>query len=156
MTRNTVVMTLVAASCLSFCARNKGRDQANRIETDDVTGVIFDQSAAAYISGEGEGLKRWTPTIEEALEADGIAARCLKEDAPEVFKNLKSYKRQYVGFFREGKKYIFINYFWVSEDRFKNWDSVLVKIKDGGRYFLEIKVDLRSGSCKDLYVHGEA
>jgi len=156
MMKSTVVMILVAAPCLSFCAKSKGRDTTNRIETDDVKGIVFDENASAYISGEEAGLKRWTPTIGDALEADGIAARCLKEDAPEVFKNLKNYKRQYVGFYKEGKKYIFINYFRDSGDRFENWESVLVKVKDGGMNFLEIKVELRSGSCEDLYVHGEA
>ena len=53
------------------------------------------------------------------------------------------------------RKMIFINYF-VQRPGFDYWKERLVRVKDGGTNFFEVRVDLASATCEQLYVHGEA
>ena len=104
--------------------------------------------------------KRFTPTIEEVLQAENALKMQLKGmkvsvlyENPIIHKNLKNYRRQYFGIFGEnGERILFINAFW--DDDFSYWLDNEVSVDDGGSYFWNIKYDIKKNSFKDFMVNG--
>jgi len=124
------------------------------VEAEGVHGVIFPAEAAGRVIGWPD-VERWTPIVDEALRADAIARECVKSKAPEVHARYDEYSRQYVGYVHESQRLIFINYFFHRPD-FDDWKQKLVRVKDGGFNFFEVRVDLATSTCVEMYVHGEA
>ena len=101
-------------------------------------------------------VKRWTPTVNEARAADGIARKCMMTRSPEIVEKIDRYRRQFVGLLVGGEKVVWVNYFLDESGSFKSWKTSIVRVKDGGPHFFELKISLRSATCYDLYIHGEA
>ena len=148
---------LLTATCLLAVACKEPAPPEHtviEVEAEGVQGVIFPAGAAGRDIGWPE-MERWTPSTDEAMKADAIARECIREEAPEVHERYDVYTRQYVGYLHEGRKLIFINYFTQRPD-FDDWRKALVRVKDGGINFFEVRVDLATSTCVQVYVHGEA
>lgn len=125
------------------------------IEIGESSGVIF--SSGYDIEYLQKDYGRWTPTKEDIIETEKSLKEYLKENAPRISEKLSKYKRQYFGLIdKNGDKIIWINCFLDYEGYHKNWKADLVYVLDGGLNFFEIKVNLKTRKCFDLYVHGEA
>lgn len=155
--------SLVITICMAATASCKDPVNAPRqdrpgstieVEAQGVSGVIFTAEAMGETIGWPE-VERWTPTVEDALRADAIARQCVKEKAPEVHGRYDEYSRQYVGYLQDGRRLVFINYF-IERSDFAYWKKKLVRVKDGGSNYFEVRVDLASGTCVQVTVHGEA
>jgi hypothetical protein len=149
-----LTICLVAASCKDPVHAPPAHRPGSviEVEAEGVHGVIFPAEAEA-IGWPDED--RWTPSVDEALKADAIARQCTKREAPDVHERYKEYTRQYVGYLHENRKLIFINYF-IERPDFDYWEEKLVRVKDGGIGFVEVRVDLATSTCVQMYVHGEA
>lgn len=149
-------ISLVAVSCKSpVSAPPEDRPgSVIEVEAEGVRGVIFPAEATGRVIGWPE-MERWTPSVDEALRADAIARECTEREAPEVHARYDEYTRQYVGYLHENQKLIFINYFF-ERPGFDYWKEKLVRVKDGGSNFFEVRVDLATSTCAQMYIHGEA
>lgn len=104
--------------------------------------------------------KRFTPSHEEILKAEKALNTNLKKiykssNKPVIYRNLKNYKRQYVGCYDEnGKKYLFINAFWIIKGEFNYWLNNLVQVDDGGNGFWNIKYYIDEDSLSDISING--
>jgi hypothetical protein len=158
--RSAVICLLVLSTSTGGCKNPVNAPAEHKpgttieVEAEGVSGLIFTAEGMGELSGWTGGA-RWTPSVEEALRADAIAGRCLEKEAPEVHARYGEYTRQYVGYVADGRKLVFINYF-IGRNRFGYWKEKLVRVKDGGSSFVEVRVDLGSGTCQSVFVHGEA
>ena len=125
------------------------------IETEKFSGAIFQSTYDINFLFREYG--RWTPQKEDVIGAERLLKEYILENAPNIDKKLSQYRRQYFGLIdKDGEKIIWINCFLDYEDYHKNWKADLVYVLDGGLNFFEIKVNLKTRKCFDLYVHGEA
>jgi hypothetical protein len=153
---------IVIAICLAAVGCRKpvdapaenGPREVIEVEAEGVRGVIFPAEATGRDIGWPDG-KRWTPGVDEVLRADAIARECVKDEAPDVLERYDEYARQYVGYVDGDRRLIFINYFFQRPD-FEYWKEKLVRVKDGGINFFEVRVDIETSTCVQMYVHGEA
>ena len=148
---------LIAGSELSV-AEKGGRNMPNPtnmvVVTQDFEGVVFAAEKKAF-HWEFEGsVTYWTPSQFEIVHAESLISSYLKEKAPAIYSKLKTYKRQYVGFVRDGRKCIYANFF--CNDHRMVWKTEELIVKDGGDCYFQIKVDLTQNRCFDLHVNGEA
>lgn len=74
---------------------------------------------------------------------------------PYIHRNLRKYKRQYVGIFdKKGRKVIWIRAFLDTEAYdFPNWKSQIIAHADGCSHFWSIKVNLKRGKCFDYQIN---
>lgn len=135
-----------------------GEAPVNRYEifkTDGFEGVIF--PASYYVSDNICGAEvqgRWDPTEEDVRAAEKIIKSYIKKAAPDVYRKLSRYKRQYVGYInKKEEKIIWINCFISGEE---DWDKDLIFVMDGGNDFFNVKVNLNTKQAFGFFVNGEA
>ena len=111
-------------------------------------------------AGKGE----WTPTKEEVLAIEGqlpsfLESRRRDVRAQVIAKRLASYKRQYRGVTRAGRRFVEVNAlcerFLGADDR-DRWLRTWIVVKDGGDCFFQVAYDVERGELGGLYIHGEA
>lgn len=154
-------MKLYLASFLFILSFFFGNSQtiAEHYQTKDFDVAIFPKGYELYGFG-----KRFKPTKEEIAKAEQALKMQLKEinknqpnqsSSPVIHKNLKKYKRQYIGFYDEnGKKCLLINCFWADDKNDDHWVNDLVQVEDGGSYYWEIKYSVDDDQLFDLHVNG--
>ena len=104
----------------------------------------------------------WTPTAEQVVELESKLSDYLKSTAParapELWKKLDQYKRQYVGIVVEGRRLIYANFICdgVIKESFRDWKSRPIQVDDGGDCFFEVDYEPATGQFSELMVHGEA
>ncbi|MFA7616870.1 MAG: hypothetical protein WCY16_09860 [Weeksellaceae bacterium] len=143
---------------LSFFLGN-GQAVAEHYQTEDFDVAIFSKEYELYGFG-----KRFTPAKEEIAMAEQTLKMQLKEInknqpnqslSPVIHKNLKKYKRQYIGFYDEnGKKCLLINFFWSDGKNDDYWLNDFVQVEDGGSYYWQIKYSVDDEQLFDLSVNG--
>jgi hypothetical protein len=113
---------------------------------------------------------RWTPSAEETqkalvaiqvyLEKPGFEDEYMKGEIKEILKHAKEYRVQFVGVERDGKKYIWCNFFPVppkgKEDHHPDWKRRKVFVLDGGCDYWRIECDPRTGKCDNFSSNGYA
>ena len=127
--------------------------------------VIFPENYVGLGIGE---TKRFTPLRTDIDLAEKALARDLallnkdkinqgKDYGPIIHKNLKKYKRQYLGFIDEkGNRILFINCFWAKEDNSSLWEEEMMIVLDGGSYYWSVYYNLDKGELYQLMVNGES
>lgn len=103
-----------------------------------------------------KGVEFWTPTKAQALKAEEKIKEHLKDnspsDAPDLWRDLPKYKRQYVGIIVNGHKRIFCNFY--------RWNKPLspkpIFVFDGGANFFRIEYDLEDEKCYNFKTNGYA
>lgn len=119
-------------------------------------GVIFSQENAAGVVYGAEAY--WTPVETDILALEAQLAPYLQQNAPQDYPGpllaLGEYKRQYIGFVREGKQLIFANFF--CETHGQDWQQLFIAVEDGGPCYFEIVYDPQTGSFSELLIHGQA
>jgi len=126
-------------------------------------GYIFPDSYFIMMTIKNQK-ERFTPTKNDVQKAEELLTKQIEilnfeqinqvGNCPIIHKNLKKYKRQYVGFVNmEGEKIIWINLIW-----FKDFNSILskeiVSASDGCSFFWNIKVNINNESVFDLNING--
>jgi hypothetical protein len=102
----------------------------------------------------------WKPTSDDVLLIEKNIIDFLIQNSqefywqPPVWQRLDEYKRQYIGLEREGRKFIFGNYFCENGD--EDWRKELMFAIDGGECYFQVEFDLESGSFIRLHVNGES
>jgi hypothetical protein len=134
--------------------------------------VIFDAEAARKqwpsLAHGRSGF--WTPTVADVLlleeQLPSYLKRELKDDrgrpassgypalAP-LWKRAPSYLRQYVGFWRRGRRVIYGNF--LCDNSFHvDWHTTRIDVDDGGNCYFQVSYDVKDRRFFDLMVNGEA
>lgn len=147
-------MKLVFVATLLFLMAFAHQDGPLLVETDRVKGVIVTDTKQWEFMFEGKEF--WTPTKGQALEAEEVVEKFLKEkrpaQSPELWQKLTRYKRQYVGYVADGRKRIHVN-FYCSEEPLT---SKPVLYDDGGDCFFQVDYDVEGRKVEKLSINGEA
>lgn len=131
------------------------------VKTDESEGVIIPREKAADFMKAFSGMtekETWTPGKSEIVKLEAKIKSYLKKAAakssPHLWSKLATYKRQYMGIVRNGRKMIFSNFFCQSFDI--DWKTTPVAVDDGGDCFFTVLYDPGSAAFSDLRINGEA
>lgn len=108
--------------------------------------------------------ERFTPTYQDVILVESIVKEQLVVinssrlnqigGNPVIHKELRIYKRQYVGYIdTNGDRIVWINFIWKREIP-KTWNKDILIVLDGGSYFWNLKVLLNKNKAFDLQVNG--
>jgi hypothetical protein len=115
------------------------------------------------IGSLGKSFKSWDPEESDIGSAESILIYAFdrQKDATVnrvLGKTPDDYNQQYVGAENEnGDKYIWVNLFCKSEEsHFKEWKTKLVHVQDGGKCFVNVKINLTKKTFEEFKVNGDA
>lgn len=159
--------------CLCFSAACQQQQQAKvlnatikdarasdeTIKTDDYEGLIVSERRAAEYFQAINGLKAesyWTPSKEQVVELESGIEDYLRRVSPrqskELWRKIKSYRRQYIGIVQKNRKIIVARFFCES---FDDWQKPKI-VNDGGDCFFSVHYGAESGDYGNLNINGEA
>jgi hypothetical protein len=126
-------------------------------------GYIFDENHIVMLSVPNQK-SRYTPTKKDIEVAENLLKEklpLLNKDhinqigrCPIIEKNLKKYKRLYVGFENyKGDKILWINFVWDKEKELL-LSKEIIHVLDGCSYYWNIKVNISTGEVFDLNING--
>ncbi|OJT17939.1 hypothetical protein BO221_43915 [Archangium sp. Cb G35] len=126
------------------------------VKTDEFEGVIFPrETAPSWLTSTDE--PAWTPTRKDVLDLEERIEAYLRErEQGDLWSSIASYKRQYVGLTRNGRRVIFANFFCHTFDDFFDWRTRLVSVDDGGDCFFHVFYEPASATFSGLQINGEA
>lgn len=128
------------------------------------TGVIFSEEQAKILAKDPMSELQtpfWRPTTEDIVKLEArlkiYLAQHSNSDAQKISKNLQDYKRQYVGFYVNAQRIIFVNAFCGDVWRVGNsWQHHFEFNLDGGACFFRVRYDRESSDFFGFEVNGEA
>jgi hypothetical protein len=119
-------------------------------------GVIVPEQDARAFDPRADGY--WTPAEADvrALEAGLVQflQAAAPERSPELWRKQASYKRQYAGLVRDGRRLVYASFFCDSGG--EAWRHEPLFVMDGGDCFFQLTYDPARGTFDDLMVNGEA
>jgi hypothetical protein len=156
---------IICGAILSAVAAAQTHPKADEpfevIKTEKFEGVIVPREKAVDFMKGFSGIEEkepWTPGKNEVLKLEEKLESYLKKAAakrsPNLWSKLATYKRQYVGITRNGRKVIFANFFCHAFDM--DWKAKPVTVDDGGDCFFNVTYDPDSATFSDLQINGDA
>lgn len=115
------------------------------------------QSFLLHIGGPpfSIGSNRFGATKQEVDSAEYALETGLKKMNFLIYKKLKKYKRQYIGYVdSNGHRILYINCLWKKAEFSSNWLQDVIVVCDGGLWFWQIKFDLTTDKLFEFYVNG--
>lgn len=164
--RNAILLLIVIlfSSCKSTpFIEIKENENAYLIRNNNSIGEVFKEN---FETNEiDKSLKRFTPTIEEFNQAEEILKLDLKKrnkskDKRFIFRNLKDYKRQYLGYINSnGDKMLHVSFDLDKnsknqDDRF--WKEEYKMILDGGVSYWITIINLKTNKLESFAINGVA
>jgi hypothetical protein len=108
--------------------------------------------------------KDWAPSPEETLQAlphieaflnhPSEVADWSKGQIKIILSRLKTYRVQFIGVTRHGKKLIWCNFFPDTKEVLSYWEKTPVEVADGGASFWQIYYDPTTGQCSNFISNG--
>ncbi len=163
--RTFVAALAVVLVGLSFASAQvtpaKADEPFEVVKTEEFEGVIVPREKASDFMKAFSGIEEkdtWTPGRTDVLKLERGIESFLKKAAPkesqDLWTKIRTYKRQYVGITRKGRKAIFVNFFCGTFDL--SWKDAPVVVEDGGDCFFNVLYDPASAAFSDLRINGEA
>jgi hypothetical protein len=119
-------------------------------------GVIVPEGDAGGFDPQAQGY--WTPAERDILALEAGLAAFLRASAPErspdLWQKQPTYKRQYAGLIRDGRRLVYASFFCSTQG--DAWRSQVLFVLDGGDCFFQLTYDVERGTYGDLMVNGEA
>jgi len=132
------------------------------IKNKNFEGYVFSDSEKLEFNSEISN-NRFTPTNEEIILTENILKSDLfnlnkdrlnqVKSCPIIDKNLKKYIRQYLGYYVNGEKVIWINFLWKKE-KIDNINKKIIIVSDGCSYYWNVKVNISKHKLYDLLING--
>lgn len=119
--------------------------------------IFSPQQAAAASFNEIPDIEAfWQVTPEDIarLEADLAAHIRMTPELQPLADRYRAYQRQYIGYERDGERFIYGNFFCDNFDQ--NWREQLVIVMDGGDCFFSFSYRPADGTFPSFVVNGEA
>jgi hypothetical protein len=106
---------------------------------EQITGVILPTSKGHYLpySNDGKPTGGWKLSKAMIKKAQPVILEYIKDSDKEIFENLDQYRCQYFGIIINGKKRIYCNFFWLTEDK-KDWRTNPIVVDDGGNWYFQL------------------
>jgi len=158
------IISFLFTSCKSTpYVKIKENENAYLIRNNNSIGEVFNEN---FKTNEiDKSLKRFTPTIEEINQAENILKLDLKKrnkskDGRFISKNLKDYKRQYLGYINsDGDKMLHVSFDLDKnsknqDDRF--WKEEYKMILDGGVSYWIAIINLKTNKLESFAINGVA
>jgi hypothetical protein len=159
----------VRAQKISFS--EKRSSQHTHVKGSDFEGVVFSEQFMFPFLDHQSGDRRFTPTISDIEKAELLLVKNIRavnsprlkqggDFGPVIDQNLKSYIRQYYGYFTDrGEKIVFISCLlktnYKSEDKvLPNWLKGAVVVLNGGSNYWQVQANLSTSSLFGLEVNG--
>ncbi len=130
------------------------------IKTDQYEGVILENSEPGDWIPDENIIDEFESELEKYLEKVEInnwrdGATYDESSLSFVIKNIKSYKRQYVGKTIDGKKVLHCNFITLLDDSMRErWCKEYILILDGGPNFFKVNYDITNKEYYDLLING--
>ncbi len=145
-------------------AVNTYGQEFTRIDGRGFKGYIVDKDHFVFKSIENHR-ERYTPTAEDVKRVETILSsneEYLKQHQldkskgnPIIYKNLRKYIRQYVGFIdKSGDRILWINLIYRKDLDLDKVSKDLVVVYDGGSYYWSICINVTKGNLYDMKVNG--
>ena len=122
--------------------------------------ILAKEIAPPTLLGQTRATQFWTPPLGDILSLERQLPDYLRQkveprrgETP-LWKKAPSYKRQYVGILKSGRRVIYANFFCRATSA--DWLHQLVMVKDGGDCYFRLEYDVTSGRFSELQVNGEA
>jgi hypothetical protein len=122
-------------------------------------GKILTQNQAVLTTGE------WIPTLEQADSSIQAIVPFLLDKwraggrngdkVREILDQLDSYRVQFVGQMKGGKRVLWCNFFPATDD-FPEWRVLEYTVLDGGISYWQLRYDTDTGECFDFLYGGDA
>lgn len=167
-------MLLLTSCATTFRIVNHPTNYSTYIRKGKMEGVLFLASADCF--GCGKYLRRFSPTMADINTAEQILSSRLEafnnpmfnqaRGCPIIHKNLKQYRRQYIGYLdTTGNRMLFVTFNWnryTLFDRIKGyakhdpirWKKDIEYVLDGCSYHWSIHVNLTTLNLADLSING--
>lgn len=147
---------LLAAGCAAADRSNGGQAMATPAGETGRGWIVTDDAAAAAVlrtcsraSPDREAaLPRWTPTADDVAKLEAALPTIAEGSDP------AAYNRQYVGFERDGRRYVYINAWPLSAPSPADPSREAMRVCDGGAQFWGAVWDPGSGRFSDLAGNG--
>lgn len=108
---------------------------------------------------------QYTPSIEDIKEAENILnsnLRYLEKEqmkqnglAPYIYRCLKCYDRQYLGFITKDEEIIlFINFIWTNKQPMSELSKDIISVLGGGSYYWSVFVNITKGKLFKMRING--
>jgi hypothetical protein len=131
------------------------------VRTASFEGVIIPgEKAKDFIRGISGSVENevWTPRKNDILKLEkrigGYLKTAASKASPRLWSRLPSYKRQYVGVVRGGRKMIFASFFCQTGSA--DWKTTPIMVLDGGDCYFNILYDTTTAEFSNLQINGEA
>jgi len=130
------------------------------IKTDQYEGVILEDSEPGGWIPDENNIDDFESELEKYLKKLeknnlGVGTTYNKSSLSFVIKNIKSYKRQYVGKTIDGKKVLHCNFITLLDDNMRDrWCKEYILILDGGPNFFTVNYDVTNKEYYELWING--
>ena len=127
----------------------------------DIPGIIFTESQLQDLPLLPPNDDRWTPTTHDIIELEEHLIDYLKSSkhpsAPKIRNKIASYKRQYIGYEKDRKLFIYVNAFpeWLA-NKDGRWRDEFILVEDGGSNFFQLIYNMETEKIVCFNVNGEA
>lgn len=156
-----VIAVALACGVAQIQTLAKADEPFEVVKTSEFEGVIIPREKAVDFMKAFSGMtekETWTPDKNEIIKLEARIKSYVKKAAakssPKLWSKLATYKRQYLGIMRNGRKVIFSNFFCQSFDI--DWKTTPVAVDDGGDCFFTVHYDSATATFSDLGINGEA
>jgi len=163
-----LVLAIIVMGDISCRQKNSSTKGNNSLNYDTTVIAILNYDTAHYWTPQNSSIASLTQSDIDLI--DSLLNTCVvtynKEQSDNMEKlpkeyqqpefvlidSLKKYKRQYLPYIdSNGQKTVWINCFCTGS---VYWKTQVFSVKDGGKCFFNLKVNLTTKTCLDLYVNG--
>lgn len=121
-----------------------------------IEGVIVPEQDARGLDPQAQGY--WTPVESDVRAFEAGLVAFLQEAAPaaspDLWQKQQTYKRQYAGLIREGRRLIYASFF--CDTMGEEWRRSPLFVADGGDCFFQLSYDAERKTYADLMINGES
>ena len=122
-----------------------------------INGAVLPTSGNHYVpySIDGRPTGGWRPSRATIEKAEPVILEYIKDSDQEIFEHLDQYRCQYFGIIVDGRKRIYCNFFWYTENK-KDWRTRPIVVMDGGNWYFQLEYDVETDRCLNFAVNGES
>ncbi|MBA4154338.1 hypothetical protein [Flavobacterium sp.] len=158
------IISFLFTSCKSTpFVEIKENENAYLIRNNNSIGEVFNKDFESSVIENSPS--RFTPSIEEINGAENILISNLKnknnsKDGRYIFRNLKDYKRQYLGFINsDGDKMLHVSFYLDKNSKKQDnrfWEEEYKLILDGGVSYWIAIINLKTNKLESFAINGIA
>ena len=96
------------------------------------------------------------PELHEEVPVGSIPRTYSYRNIKAIKENWGSFKVQFLGIIKDGKKFIFCNFFWDEKENNTGYSQELKMVDDGGNHYWQVEYDSEKRECIQFFCNGTA